>query len=141
MHLHGIIHKNLRAESVYVVDNGIVKLTDYWLSRPINSAKKAQKAWTCIAPEVAKGQEFAFSSDWWALGILLYVMMVGELPFPATATLPERAEALEKISDKISLNAAGLIQGLLRTEPGERLGNCGIGEITSHPFFTYGLKE
>ena len=45
-----------------------------------------------IAPEILRGEDYSFSVDWWALGVLLYEMMAGRSPFDVAGQSTENPD-------------------------------------------------
>ena len=84
-HAHGIIHRDIKPENVLVAPDGSVKLTDFGLARTVTS--RATGAGMIVgtiyyfAPEQASGQEVDARADLYALGVLLYELVAGRLPF------------------------------------------------------------
>ena len=105
-----------------------------------------------IAPEVLLGQAAeSFSMDWWALGVIIYELLVGIPPFndrqkelvferilhkrlewPKIGTL--RSTGYQ--SNCLTPEAQDLIDKLLTVDPKRRLGSLSVEEIKNHPFFT-----
>ncbi len=89
------------------------------------------------APEVLLGQPYyGPAADIWSLGVLLFAMVCGSLPF----TAPSIQQLIQKIISGIyrfpqhlSQNIRNLIVNLLRNAPGQRLT---IDEVLNHPWFT-----
>ncbi len=86
-HTHGIIHRDLKPENVIVTSKGIAKLTDFGLSRSV-SARISQEGVIVgtvyyLAPEQALRQDVDNRADLYALGVMMYEMVAGRLPFTA----------------------------------------------------------
>jgi serine/threonine-protein kinase greatwall len=95
-----------------------------------------------IAPEVILGQDIANTVDWWAVGIIAYEFMTGNLPFNDDS--PDKIfENIKNknmkwpntINDILSEPAQNLIKEFLDYNPSTRLGSTGIEKIKSHEFF------
>ena len=96
-HNKGIIHRDLKPENIVLVDRSgdpdFVKVLDFGIAKLKDRAPDApaltQTGMVCgtpeyMAPEQAMGQELDHRSDIYALGVVLYEMLTGELPFTAT---------------------------------------------------------
>lgn len=88
LHSNGVIHRDIKPANVLIDEDGHLKLTDFGLSdfRSKIGSEKHGKGYikgsaNYIAPEVIKGQEVGFEVDWWALGVMAYLMVEREFPF------------------------------------------------------------
>ena len=95
-HQQGVIHGDLKGSNIIVTPEGNIKLLDFGLGRRIPRSGMAEVTSSCLplaeagatagtlpylAPEVLRGSPTSLQSDVWALGVLLYQMATGELPF------------------------------------------------------------
>ena len=95
-HQEGVIHGDLKGSNIIVTPQGNLKLLDFGLGRRIPRRGMAEVTSICLplaeagatagtlpylAPEVLRGSPTSVQSDVWALGVLLYQMATGELPF------------------------------------------------------------
>ncbi len=100
-HAAGIVHRDVKAENVMVRHDGRVKLLDFGLARLMkaNSSDAAAEALAntitspglvlgtlnCMSPEQARGQEVDARTDIFSLGVMLYQMLSGRIPFMANS--------------------------------------------------------
>ena len=85
-HENGIIHRDIKPQNILCMANGVVKVADFGIARSHNSRKKNDDFSTMgsvhyISPEVACSDPIDPRSDLYSLGIVMYEMMTGELPF------------------------------------------------------------
>jgi tetratricopeptide (TPR) repeat protein len=84
-HEHGIIHRDLKPENVLRTHEGLVKLSDFGLARSLTTrlSQEGMFAGTVfyIAPEAALGKTVDARTDLYALGVMLYELAAGRLPF------------------------------------------------------------
>jgi|Transcript_35560 calcium-dependent protein kinase len=87
MHSHNIIHRDLKLENIVLEDfkEGIfIKIIDFgtgaFFNRKVNLSRKVGSV-GYLAPEVIKGQ-YNEKCDLWSCGVILYILLVGVMPFP-----------------------------------------------------------
>jgi len=86
-HGEGVVHRDIKSSNIMVDDAWRVKLTDFGVARVVgrrdgDSMIVGTPAY--IAPEQAQGRDADARSDLFALGVVLYEALTGELPFPST---------------------------------------------------------
>lgn len=87
-HRAGIAHGDLRPHNIIVSQEGLIKITDFGLLPALQASPMAQTAWLTRAapylpPEVSEGWQVTPSADVYALGVVLFEMLTGGVPFPA----------------------------------------------------------
>ncbi|MCA8997769.1 MAG: serine/threonine protein kinase [Planctomycetaceae bacterium] len=86
-HRVGIIHRDLKPDNVLMTHNGIPKLADFGLAKKVRGSSIREVPGTLagtphfMAPELFSGHEATPASDVYALGVTLFFMLSGELPF------------------------------------------------------------
>jgi ABC-type transport system substrate-binding protein/DNA-binding SARP family transcriptional activator/MoxR-like ATPase len=97
-HAHGIVHRDLKPENIIIARDGTAKLTDFGLARPVASRITTDGAIIgtvfYLAPELALGQRFDGRADLYALGVILYELTTGRLPFIADDAMAVIAQHL-----------------------------------------------
>ncbi len=90
LHDHGVVHRDLKPENVMLTRDGRVKLMDFGIAldatlRKMTWSGLSQSVGTpdYMAPEQVKGQRGGPRTDLYALGVMLYEMLTGRVPFPA----------------------------------------------------------
>ena len=152
LHQNGIIHRDIKPANVLIDAEGHLKLTDFGLSEfrsKIGSTTKDGKTLikgsaNYLAPETIKGAKVGFEADWWALGVMAYLLVNREFPFDGESV----REVMKKIQEgkidwsnvgdgdwEMSYDLQDLVLGLLEPCPEKRLGHNGSEEIKKHKFF------
>ncbi len=104
-HRHGILHRDLRPSNVLVSDSGLVKVADFGTSRFLEIAAHGTTiigSPPYMAPEQFHGKA-VFASDLYSLGITMFQMLVGDLPYDTPS--PSDLERLARGEFQISVRS------------------------------------
>ena len=87
-HDKGIVHRDIKPQNIMLLDNGLIKVTDFGIARFSRGetrtiTEKAIGSVHYISPEQAKGQLTDEKADIYSVGVVLYEMLTGKLPFDA----------------------------------------------------------
>lgn len=149
LHIVGLVHRDLKPENIMVIVNGKsdaiaenIKIIDFGFAaylEDLNSTSTPCGTLNYVAPEIYTTQKFSFQADSFALGVILYFMIKGELPF--TSDVPEILignivngnYSLENDDHflNVSNQCKDLIKQMLEIEPEKRIT---IREALNHPF-------
>jgi eukaryotic-like serine/threonine-protein kinase len=102
VHEQGIVHRDLKAANVRISSRGVVKLLDFGIAKGGTTPSLTQTGVVIgtllyMAPEQLRGEPATPRSDVWSLGVLLYEMVVGRLPF--------RADVVGELIDRLASDA------------------------------------
>jgi CRP-like cAMP-binding protein len=139
LHAKRVIYRDLKLENCLLSEDGYVKLTDMGIAK-IVIGKTYTVCGTAdyFAPETLRQQGHNRAVDWWACGVVLFVMVTGRSPFDA----PEVTEIYKnimkgfskvKFPDSVPSDVTDVIKSLCRKKPEER--------ITMQKTGVEGLKE
>lgn len=131
-HQNHIIHRDIKPHNILIGKNGRVKVTDFGIARAVTSSTITQTGSVVgsvhyFSPEHAKGISTGEKSDLYSLGIVLYQMLTGKLPFfgesPISVALKHLQEEFEeprKVNPHIPQSVENVILRAMRKNPNER---------------------
>ena len=101
-HANGVVHRDIKPQNIMLLDNGQLRMMDFGIARISRaenqlSGGKAMGSVHYISPEQAKGDETDCTSDIYSVGVMMYEMLSGHLPFDAEDMVEV---AIKQISDQ-----------------------------------------
>ena len=139
LHNLGITHRDLKPENILLTNSKVLKIIDFGLSGldPKNELLNTHCGSPCYAsPEMVEGKSYkGLPADIWSTGIILYLMLVGHLPFNELTNkklYTKIRTGKYTIPKELSHEVKDLIKQLLEINPRKRIK---ISEIKEHPWF------
>ncbi|KAG9482150.1 serine/threonine-protein kinase SIK3 [Eleutherodactylus coqui] len=144
-HCRNIVHRDLKAENLLLDANLNIKIADFGFSNRFTPGQLL-KTWCgsppYAAPELFEGKEYEGPKvDIWSLGVVLYVLVCGALPFDGSTLQNLRARVLSgkfRIPFFMSTECEHLIRHMLILEPSKRLS---MEQICKHKWMCQGEQD
>ena len=100
-HSRGIIHQDIKPQNVIILRDGTAKLTDFGIAsfattQETRVVQEAIGSVHYISPEQAKGSKIDYRTDIYSLGVVMYEMLTGRLPFEGRDRAPDRHAAYQR---------------------------------------------
>ncbi len=132
-HRAGIVHADVKPQNILVTEDYRVKVTDFGIAQALTDTQPTQKqdvVWGSphyFAPEQARGEKPSPASDVYAIGIVLFEMLTGRLPYSgssqqelAMAHLRDRVPLVSEFNPAVPDNLAKIIYKVMSKEPAAR---------------------
>jgi hypothetical protein len=129
LHDHGIVHRDLKPANIFI-DEGAIKIGDYGLSKFISCSRRSGQTESVgtvhyMAPEIANGR-YGREIDAYALGIILYEMLTGHVPFEGESVGEVLMKHLTAEPDLSALEEPfrAVVQAAMAKDPERRINNA-----------------
>lgn len=145
-HSKGFIHRDVKLDNILIDEQNNIKLADWGLSCRFDPTKTLNEFVGSLhyaAPELVSGKPYVGPEiDCWAVGVVLFAIVAGSLPFVEDPDISDKQRAQKKLVRRIkrakyfvpygvSQSCQLLIRGLLEVDPKKRLT---IDEVLNHPW-------
>lgn len=131
-HKHGTIHRDVKSQNVLVTETGDVKVADFGIARAASATAVTRTNFILgtanyMSPEQAMGEEVGPRSDLYSLGVVLYEMLTGEVPYRADTPVgiamkhvSEPPRAPREANPEVPEGTSALVVKLLAKRPEDR---------------------
>ena len=137
-HRQGLLHRDVKPANILVTTDDVVKLSDFGIARAVSEHTlgvtqpgMVMGSVAYISPEQAQGHDIDERSDLYSVGVVLYQMLTGELPFTgdnavavALKHVSADAPAIDPKAANVSPAVASIVARLLRKDPRERFASA-----------------
>ena len=147
IHEKNVIHRDLKPENLVFGADGYLHLTDFGIAMEYHKGQDVVSASGTpgyMAPEAIINKPHDFCVDYFALGVIIYELMIGERPYQGKTrkeikeqmfTLEIKLDSSDLPEDWEDENIIDIINKLLKRKRTKRLGSKGCSEIKNHPWF------
>jgi serine/threonine-protein kinase len=137
-HRQGLLHRDIKPANILVTKDDVVKLSDFGIARAVSQQTMAMTkpglvmgSVFYLSPEQAQGHELRESSDLYSVGIVLYQMLTGKLPYtgesPVTVALKHISDPVPTLDTEgigVSPALAAIVNKLLQKHPEHRFASA-----------------
>lgn len=135
-HASGVIHRDVKPENVLVSENGDAKVADFGIARATDATvmthgNRVLGTVRYLSPEQAMGEPVGPASDLYSLGIVLYEMLTGEVPFEAEGPLAvamrhltQEPRPVRELDPSVPAPLEAITLKLLKKRPEDRYGSA-----------------
>jgi len=147
IHENNVIHRDLKPENLVFGADGYLHLTDFGIAMEYHKGEEVVSASGTpgyMAPEAIINKPHDFCVDYFALGVIIYELMLGERPYQGNnrKEIKQQMFTIEIKLDKDDLpedwedeSVLDIINRLLKRKKTKRLGSHGFDEVKNHPWF------
>ncbi len=153
-HDKGIVHRDVKPQNIMVLPDGTIKVTDFGIARFARSEQrtitdKAIGSVHYISPEQARGERTDEKADIYSVGVMLYEMLTGQLPFQAESAVSVAIMQLQRdpqlpteINGSIPLGLEQITMHAMQKTPERRYQSssemlCDLGQFRKDPSLTF----
>ncbi|MCD7776366.1 MAG: protein kinase [Firmicutes bacterium] len=136
-HSKGIVHRDIKPQNIMLLQNGQIKVTDFGIAKLPNTdtvtvSDRAIGTVYYISPEQASGKEIDSRSDIYSMGVMMYEMATGKLPFiadtPVSVALMQVSQAPKpprSVNPSIPIGLEQIILTSMEKDPNNRFQSAG----------------